>query len=208
MQFSVTFRHMEATDALKNYAKEKLERIRKFLPDPIAVHVVMSTERHTHRADVNVQLHNGLKIAGHEITDDMYSAIDQVVHKIERQVRRYKEKLRAHKGKSNFEAVTWTHSVVDEGVVAEDADSEGSGPLEAASPTSMPIPVVVRPPPVVRKTEKFHASPMSVSEAIMQLNLLHEEFLVFRCDQSGAVNVVYRREDGTYGLIETPPPGN
>ncbi len=208
MQFSVTFRHMDATDALKNYAKDKLERIRKFLPDPIAVHVVMSKERHTHRADVNVQLHNGLKIAGHEITDDMYSSIDQVVHKIERQVRRYKDKLRAHKGKSNFEAVTWTHSVVSEGDVDEEPEAAAAAPAQVESLPTVPIPVVVRPPPVVRKTEKFHASPMSVSEAIMQLNLLHEEFLVFRCDQSGAVNVVYRREDGTYGLIETPPPGN
>jgi len=200
---------MDATDALKNYAKDKLERIKKFLPDPIAVHVVMSKERHTHRADVNVQLHNGLKIAGHEITDDMYSSIDQVVHKIERQVRRYKDKLRAHKGKSNFEAVTWTHSVIAEGEVdGEPEAAVAAGPVEAPPPVAAPIPVVVRPPPVVRKTEKFHASPMSVYEAIMQLNLLHEEFLVFRSDQTGAVNVVYRREDGTYGLIETPPPGN
>jgi len=200
---------MDATDALKNYAKDKLERIRKFLPDPIAVHVVMSKERHTHRADVNVQLHNGLKIAGHEITDDMYSSIDQVVHKIERQVRRYKDKLRAHKGKSNFEAVTWTHSVVTEGEVDDEPEAAvAAGPAEATPLVAAPIPVVVRPPPVVRKTEKFHASPMSISEAIMQLNLLTEEFLVFRSNQTGAVNVVYRREDGTYGLIETPPPGN
>ena len=61
---------------------------------------------------------------------------------------------------------------------------------------------------VVRRTEKFHASPMSTGEAIMQLNLEHKQFLVFRCERSGGVNVVYRREDGTYGLIETPPPGN
>ncbi len=97
MQFSVTFRHMEATEALKDYAKEKVQRIRKYFPDPIAVHVVMSTERYNHRADVNVQLHNGLKIAGSEATENMYSSIDLVVAKIERQVRRYKDKLRDHK---------------------------------------------------------------------------------------------------------------
>jgi putative sigma-54 modulation protein len=190
MQFSVTFRHMEATDALKSYAREKIQRIRKYLPDPIAVHVVMSTERHNHRADINVQLHNGLKVAGHESTDDMYSAIDQVVQKIERQVRRYKEKLRTHKGRSHFESVTWTHSV------HEEADDEPE-----ADDTQVPAPVAAG---VVHKAEKFHANPMTVSEAIMQLNLLHEQFLVFRCDQGGGVNVVYRRDDGTFGLIETP----
>ena len=56
----------------------------------------------------------------------------------------------------------------------------------------------------VVKTEKFHAQPMSVSEAIVQLNLLHEPFLVFRHDTDGRVAVVYKREDGSYGLIETP----
>ncbi|HUH02849.1 MAG TPA: ribosome-associated translation inhibitor RaiA [Kofleriaceae bacterium] len=189
----MTFRHMEATDALKSYAKEKIQRIRKYLPDPIAVHVVMSTERHNHRADINVQLHNGLKVAGHEATDDMYSAIDQVVQKIERQVRRYKEKLRTHKGKSTFDAVTWTHSVLAEEADAVESDGKNG---EDASPA-------LAAPGIVRKTEKFHASPMSVSEAIMQLNLLHEQFLVFRCDRTGGVNVVYRLNDGTFGLIET-----
>jgi putative sigma-54 modulation protein len=54
------------------------------------------------------------------------------------------------------------------------------------------------------KTEKFHAQPMSVSDAIVQLNLLHEPVLVFRSDTDGRVAVVYKREDGSYGLIETP----
>lgn len=204
MQFSVTFRHMEATDALKSYAQEKLQKIKKYFPDPIAVHVVMSTERgYNHRADVNVQLHNGLKIAGHEETSDMYSAIDQVVQKIESQVRRYKDKLRRKKDKrpSSFAAVTWTHSVITE------TESDGNAPAEPAS--SPEATVANNPSPaVVKKTEKFHASPMSVAEAIMQMNLLHQEFLVFRCEDTGAVNVVYRRADGTFGLIETPPPGN
>lgn len=200
MQFSVTFRHMDATDALKNYAEEKLQRIKKYFPDPIAINVVMSTERgYSHRADVNVQLHNGLKIAGTEETDDMYSAIDQVVHKIESQVRRYKGKLRRKKDKRapNFQAVTWTHSVVAE---AEPEHGEDD-PAEASATED-------HAPAVLRRTEKFHASPMSTSEAIMQMNLAHQQFLVFRCEDGGGVNVVYRREDGTFGLIETPPAGS
>ena len=194
MQFSVTFRHMDATEALKSYAKEKLSRIRKYLPDPIAVHVVMSTERHMHRADVNVQLHNGIKVAGHEITGDMYSAIDLVMDKIERQVRRYKDKLRAHKGRSNLGAVTWTHSVM---VEAADLDDEASAEAQAVGPPG---------PAVVKKTEKFHADPMPVAGAIMQMNLLDEQFLVFRSEETGGVSVVYRRDDGSYGLIETVAP--
>jgi ribosome hibernation promoting factor len=191
MQFSVTFRHMDATEALKSYAKEKLSRIWKFLPDPIAAHVTMSTERHMHRADVTVQLHNGIRVAGHEITEDMYSAIDLVMDKIERQVKRYKDKLRTHKGKDTLDAVTWTHSVVVEGEVP------GGDGASATAPQASPGPAIVK------KTEKFHADPMSVAGAIMQLNLTDEQFLVFRCETNGGVSVVYRRDDGSYGLIET-----
>jgi len=93
MQFAVTFRHMEPTEALKAYARERMERVRKYLPDPISCHVVLSTERHNHRIDVSFQLHNGLSIAGHETTENMYSSIDLVIAKIERQVRKYKGKL-------------------------------------------------------------------------------------------------------------------
>jgi putative sigma-54 modulation protein len=93
MQFSVTFRRMEASDALKEYAKDRVQKIRKYFPDPIAAHVTMCTERHNHRVDVSLQLHNGLTLAGHETTENMYSSIDLCIAKIERQVRKYKGKL-------------------------------------------------------------------------------------------------------------------
>jgi putative sigma-54 modulation protein len=195
MQFAVTFRHMEATEALKGYVKDKIQRIKKYLPDPIAVHIVMSTERHNHCVDVNMQLHNGLTIAAREASENMYSSIDQVVAKIERQVRRYKDKLRDHKGKAGgTPPIPWVHSVVAEkDAPAADGAAAGAGDAEGATPDGH----------VVMKTGKFHASPMSVAEAIMQLNLLHQQFLVFCSDGSGHVNVVYRRDDGSYGLIET-----
>ncbi len=198
MQFSVTFRHMEATEALKNYAKDRVQRIKKYFPEPISVHVVMSTERYNHRADVNVKLHNGLKIAGHESTENMYSSIDLVVAKIERQVRRYKDKLRARKSKVDMEPVTWSHAVLAERERAEGEPEVEEGPEDGRYPS----PEVA----VVRESEKFHADPMTVGEAIMRLNLLDEQFLVFRSDQTGGVNVVYRREDGSFGLIETSVP--
>lgn len=196
MHFSVTFRHMEATDALKNYAKERMERIRKYFPDPISVHVVMSTERgYSHRVDVTLQLHNGLTVSGHEATESMYSSIDLVAAKIERQVRRYKDKLRTHKGKAGIEPVAWSHSVVAETPVdGEDLDKQG-GDEEESTTTR----------PVVVKTEKLTANPMTVDEAIMQMNLMHKQFFVFRHADTGAVNVVYRRDDDSYGIIETAP---
>lgn len=204
MQFSVTFRHMEPTDSLKAYARERMERIRKYLPDPISCHVVMSTERHNHRIEVNFQLHNGFTIAGHETTENMYSSIDLCIAKIERQVRKYKGKLEERRTRPHgVEPLPWSHSIVKEAFHGVDGDhghapgaAGGDGHAHASSESRSPDFKVVR-------TEKFHANPMSVADAIVQLNLLHENFLVFRNDTDHKVAVVYRREDGGYGLIET-----
>lgn len=201
MQFSVTFRHMEGTEALKAYAKDRLEKIRKYFPEPIAIHAVMSTERFHHRVDVNVQLPNGFKIAGTETTENMYSSIDLVSAKIERQVRRYKDKLRAHKARE-LEGVPVVHSVLQEataehdGAAAEPGAADGATANGSAGEAAQPL-VVTR--------ETVQAEPMSTSEAIMQLNLLHAPFLVFRNDRTGQINIVYKRDDGAYGLIEATP---
>jgi putative sigma-54 modulation protein len=201
MQFAVTFRHMEPTEALKAYAKERMERVRKYLPDPIACHVVLSTERHNHRIDVSFQLHNGLAIAGHETTENMYSSIDLCIAKIERQVRKYKGKLEGMRARPHHvQALPWSHSIIDE-AFHELNETNGNG---HARPAPKIDEAKVHPEFTVVKTEKFHAHPMSVAEAIVQLNLLHEPFLVFRHDTDGRVAVVYKREDGSYGLIETP----
>ena len=195
MQLSVTFRHMEPTESLKAYARERMERIHKYLPDPISCHVVLSTERHNHRVDVNFQLHNGLTVAGHEITENMYSSIDLVIAKIERQVRKYKGKIEVQRVRPHdIEPVPWSHTIVTEGfdsTVAEAVDAKS-----ATSSGSSDFKIV--------KTEKFHANPMSVEVAIVQMNLAHENFLVFRQAKSLGVAVVYRRDEGGYGVIETP----
>jgi putative sigma-54 modulation protein len=195
MQFSVTFRHMDATDALTGYAKERLEKIRKYFPDPISIHVVMSTEKFHHKVDVNVQLHNGFKLAGTETTENMYSSIDLVSAKIERQVRRYKDKLREHKVRE-LTPVPVVHSVLAESA-APSAGANGDGAVREGDGAAAAPTVVTR--------ETVRAEPMSPSEAIMQLNLLEEAFLIFRNDHTGQINVVYRRNDGAYGLIETSP---
>jgi putative sigma-54 modulation protein len=197
MQFAVTFRHMEPTEALKSYARERMERVRKYLPDPISCHVVLSTERHNHRIDVTFQLHNGLAIAGHETTENMYSSIDLCIAKIERQVRKYKGKLEGMRARPHgVIAMPWNHSIVNEAFAHLNGEGTNGHAAAEAGANSPEFKVV--------KTEKFHAQPMTVSDAIMQLNLLNEPFLVFRQEQDGKVAVVYKRDDGSYGLIETP----
>ncbi len=191
MQLSVTFRHMDSTDALRDYAKEKVERIRKYFPDPIKAHVVLVCDRgYNHTADVMITLHNGLVIKGVETTEDMYSSIDLVMAKIERQVRRYKEKIRSHKGAEGLHG----QREIIHSVLAEPAEEVAHANGHAHQASSEPQ--------IMKKT-KFFAKPLLPAEAVMQMNLLNNDFLVFTNAASHEVNVVYRRGDGTYGLIET-----
>ena len=182
MQFSLTFRHMDATDALKSYTEERLQRITKYFPDPISCNVVLSANRFNHRVDVSLKLHNGFKVAGHEETENMYSSIDLVAAKIERQVRRYKDKLRHRKGRESI-PVPLTHSVISDNEMEE-----------------------VEEPAAIVKREEIHAEPMTVTDAVMQINLLHQEFFVFLNDDNGQLSVLYRRDKREFGLIEAGVP--
>jgi putative sigma-54 modulation protein len=192
MQTSVTFRHMEPSDALKQYVVDKLQRIRKFFPDPIRAQIVLSLERYLHKADIIITLHNGLAIKGKELTEDMYAAVDLVMDKIERQVRRYKDKINSHRPVSGPELLVHYEVMVPVGD-------------QAAAPEATAQPAAESEPPTFKvvKSSKFFAKPMSVDEAIMQMNLLGNDFLVFTNADTRDVNVVYKRTDGNYGLIET-----
>src|SRR5262245_66103505 len=156
MQFAVTFRHMEPTEALKAYARERMERVRKYLPDPISCHVVFSVERRSHRIDVTFQLHNGLAVAGHEITENMYSSIDLCIAKIERQVRKYKGKLEGMKARPHHVvALPWSHSIVSEAFGANGETPTNGVATEHHDAGTAPA---FR----VGKTEKCQAQPRSV----------------------------------------------
>jgi putative sigma-54 modulation protein len=127
----------------------------------------------------------------------MYSSIDLVIAKIERQVRRYHDKIRGHKSRVDLSTIPVQHSVI-----SADIDGRASGGAGAASDGSQSASAS----PAVIKTDKYVARQMEVNEAVMQLNLLGDQFLVFRNAKNGQVNVLYRRDDGDYGLIETGPP--
>src|SRR5512137_594315 len=96
MQISTIFRHMEPSDALKSYAEEKLERIKKYIDEPVVAQVYLTVEKIRHIVEITINA-KGVSTKASEATNDMYAAIDAVIDKIERQLRRYKEKIKAHK---------------------------------------------------------------------------------------------------------------
>ena len=177
MQVSVTFRKIDASDTLRSYAQEKLYRIKKYVEGPIEAHVVLSVEKFRHIAEVSINA-NGLRLNGQEETGDMYSAIDMVVDKIESQIKRYRQKLRKRKNDGGSKALVMKMNVLAGESFEEDRE------------------------PQVIKTKQIHAKPMDLEEAVMQMDLANSEFLVFTNAKTESINVIYRRKDGNYGLIE------
>jgi putative sigma-54 modulation protein len=218
MQFTSTFRHMDSSQAVKQYALDRLEKVRKYFSrDPISAHAVFSVDRnHHHTAELQITLPNGLLIQARESTEDMYSSIDLAGARIERQVRKWKDKIRDHKphGGPSF-------AVKNLVLGAEDLEPPrpGSGKgkpgkaVRGAKAARKPAPrkggpvlAPKAPPPApfrVVKEQTFTVRALRVEDAVMQMNLLESDFLVFHDVEGGTLTVVYRRKDGDYGLIDT-----
>lgn len=176
MDITVTFRRMEPAESLRAYAEEKVGKIRKYLDFPAEAHIVLSVEKFRHLADVTLYV-NGNRIKGAEETEDMYSAIDQVMDKIEKQVKRYVSRIRDRS----------SENIKGEDLLNSDAAEETAS--------------LTQDEPVI-ESEKIVAKPMDAEEAAMQLNLARQDFLVFRNARTMEINVIYRRRDGNLGLIE------
>jgi putative sigma-54 modulation protein len=165
---------MDLTDPLKAYATEKVDRLSKYLPEGVEALVTLGVEKFRHKAEVLIKV-NGILIQAHEETEEMYSAIDKVIDKITRQVRKYKERLKEHKGAG--------------------IDKAAVGAVEVETEIAESIPEIIR-------RKQFDMKPMTSEEAVMQMELLHKDFFVFNNIASGSVSVIYRRKDGNIGLIE------
>jgi putative sigma-54 modulation protein len=173
MQLFLTARNLEITPALRSYAEEKLTRLTKYLEQIVTVHVTLSVNKHRQTAEVTLRVRD-LTIRAEEESDDLYSSIDLVVEKLERQILRYKERIMTHGTRS--------------------APRGNRAGAEAPSPEEEERRLV--------KTKRFAVKPVPLDEAIMQMNLLGHNFYVFRNSATEEVNVLYRRRDGHYGLIE------
>lgn len=178
MQVTTTFRHMEQSDALKSYAEEKLDRLTKYIDEPINVQVYFAVEKKIRHIVEIVITAKGINTKASEATNDMYAAIDAVLDKIERQLKRYKEKIKAHKPNGDDRGRQFSKKIFEAESIESDVES------------------------VVIRTQTETAKPMSVEEAVMQMDLLHKDFIVFTDSINNEINVMYRRKDGNFGLIE------
>ena len=195
MQLNITFRQMDPIDSLKEYVREKVERANKYLDRAGEAHVVLSLERHLHHADITLRSGDFL-LRGRERSEDMYASIDLAMDKIERQLRRYKERLKHHHGQDR---VHHRQDLVAHLKVRHDV-------VEMPNPESEPHPsnATTR----IIKTNDLLVKRLNVDEAIMQMDLMNNDFLVFTNVATAEMNVVYRRKDGHYGLIEASGANN
>ena len=199
MQTQFVFRQMESSDALRTYAEERLTKIKRYFADPLKVSCTFSVEKINHHAAFDVTLRNGLALHAEEKTENMYSSIDMALAKMERQVRRYKDRIKDHKPQKGRAAK------VRQAIISGDAfDHIDPIPSTAPREDSEPISLENRTglPRVIREKE-FRAESMPVEQAVMQMNLMHKSFYVFTNAQTGDINVIYRDDEDNYGLIET-----
>jgi ribosome hibernation promoting factor len=176
MRLQVKGRNVEVSEQIRNYAQEKLRKLDKLVADPTRVELELALEKNpsiaaNHIAEATIWT-KGPVLRARESSSDMKASIDQLVDKLERQVKRYREKRRPRR-----------HTRAEGGVGAP------------------PLPVFEEEPTIV-KTKQFAVKPMSPEEAVLQLALVGHDFFVFRNADSGEVNVLYRRRDGDFGLIE------
>lgn len=172
MQTSVTFKNIDPSDHLTQYVTSKLNRFDKLLDNPASANVMLAVEKFRHIAEINI---NGdrLNIVGKEETEDMYSAIDLVLDKIDIQIKKQRDKVKNRKNKRKPGL---------EQFASEDSVAMGTAPQ------------------IMMKSIEY--KPMDIDEAAMQMELTDDVFMVFTNARTNAVNVLYRRSDGNFGLIQ------
>jgi len=193
MQLIVSGKNIHLSPALKDYAEKKLSSIKKYFDHIIEVDVTLSVDEvrdqtRSKVCEVTVWA-NGIVLRGKKASEDLYASIDLVADKIERQVKKYKEKLKeVSRRQASREERNAIHKVFSLGEnLSKDKGSESeTGP---------------RKPKIIR-SGTFAMKPMFADEAAEQLDLLKQGFYVFSNAETNQINVIYKRSDGNFGLIE------
>ena len=172
MKFIISGKNIDVTDGLRSAVNEKIGKLERYFTDSTEIHVTLSTEKERQKIEVTIPMKGNI-IRAEQESNDMYVSIDLVEEIIERQLRRYKTKLI----EKQQTAVSLNKAFIEE----ENEDDEE-----------------IR----IIRTKRFAVKPMDSEEACVQMELLGQSFFVFRNAETDEVNVVYKRKNHTYGLIE------
>lgn len=184
MKVTVTFRHTDSTDALKDYAEEKIGKVEKFMHSPQEAHIVLEVEKFRHIAEINIMA-DGITVMGKEESNDLYSAIDLVMDKIERQLKKRKDRRKPRKSGESIR--TRGRS----GKTSSAVTFEEFEPNDDGSPRIIP-------------SNNFLPKPMSLEDAALELANRKDNIVVFRNSSTMNICVLHKMKNGDLGLVETP----
>ena len=177
MQTSVTFKNIEPSDNLRSYVTNKLEKFDKLLDNPAEANVVLSVEKIRHITEIKL-IGDRLSLNCREESNDMYSSIDLALDKLEKQLKKNKQKIRKHRQGPRGELKEKSMQAIE----------------NPGLPDENPDPRI--------RVQNIEYKPMDIEEASMQLELTPDNFLVFTNALTNQINVIYRRNDGDLGLIQ------
>lgn len=190
----ITGRHVQVTDSMKDYAMEKVSKIERFMNRIIDVNVIMDIQKLDHRVEIILKVGH-LKITSQASSPDMYASIDKAVDRLEAQILRYKSKLQDHHAKGH-QVIDMVVSVVNR----PSAEDEELSDFESES-LDRPGTDVLKPHQIV-KQETRPLKILTYDEAIMKMELSGDVFLIFKNEENQKLNIIYRRKDDNYGIIE------
>ena len=180
LPIKVTGRHVNVTESMKDYAIKKIEGLHLDYPRIIEAQVILDVQKYRHMAEVVLHCANHITIEAAIETTDMYASVDQVMDKIAQQMRKYKTKIMRQHRPRRGEVQHVDEQILSIAGFDEHAESE----------------------PTVIETEKYPVKPMFTDEAVLQLEMSARQFVVFQNAKTNKVNVLFRRKDGGFGLIE------
>lgn len=186
----LTGRHVHITDAMKEHAIEKISRLEKIGDRIIDVNVTMDIQKLDQRVDILMKYGHTI-IRSHASSSDMYVSIDQAVDKLEKQLKRYKNKLQDYhaKGYPVVEVPVSVWALPEEEEINEQIETENT--KKAASKYHMVVSHETKPLKV-----------LSEEEAIMKMELSRDQFMLFRSEKDHRLKVIFRKSDGNYGIIQ------
>lgn len=185
MQFTITFRHLDPSDTLRDYAYEKIKKVQKFLQGVIDATVVLSKDRYLHISDITITAGNKV-YKGKEESEDMYNSIDRSIERIEKQIKKSKGRYIASKRSEERpkEAIGLDNFLLFE----EESPHEGGQLIGEEK--------------IFRK-QLDNFKPNSIEDAVSEMRANQSLFMVFINSETNKINVLYKRKDGNFGLIET-----
>lgn len=192
---AITGRNVLVTDAMRDYAMEKIAKIERISPRVVNVTVTMDIQRFEQRVDIVAKINN-LKVKSHAVTDNMYASIDKAVDKLEAQLRKYKTKIQNHHARG-VKSIDINVNVIQAHLDDEVADVNSDIDEE----TNRNEVDLYRPHTIVAQ-EKRDLKHLTFDEAIMKMELSQDVFLVFISEEDQKVKIIYRRKDGNYGVID------